>query len=458
MKRRVAVTGLGVVSSIGADVEEFWHACLCGKTRVEAIPERWLAYSDFTSRVWSPLPEPDYSAFGIGRIERMQHDPTALLAMVTAFQALAAAGLTCELRDEKRNTYTVRGIDPARAGIVLGTGIGGVSSLLSSFLFQALSRPKEALGEIRECLRDTEPSRALDLLDACEQRMRIPGRMNAFAVPMAMPNAGASALSIKLSLVGPHHTYCAACASGTVAIGHGYRAIASGSSDLVLAGGVEYLDDGYGGIFRGFDLARTLTRESDPERASRPFDRNRSGFLFAQGGAAILVLEEAEHAKRRGAPLLAEVAGFAETSDAFNVMLIEPDGRQITRTIAGAIADAGLRPEEIDYVNAHGTGTLANDEIEAAVLERIFGARPLVNSTKSLLGHTLGASGALEAAVTILSLNRRSPTPAATWTSRSRRSTSYAAWRSIRCAPPCLNPSPSAATTRRSYSGALPEL
>jgi 3-oxoacyl-[acyl-carrier-protein] synthase II len=404
MKRQVAVTGLGVVSSIGADVEEFWHACLCGKTRAEAIPERWLAYADFTSRVWSPLPEPDYSAFGIDRIERMQHDPTALLAMVTAFQALAAAGLTCELRDEKRNTYRVQGIDPARAGIVLGTGIGGVRSLLSNFLFQALSRSKETLREIREGLHDAQASGALD---ACLERMRVPGRFNPFAVPMAMPNACSSALSIKLSLVGPHHTCCAACASGTVAIGQGYRAVASGSSDLVLAGGVEYLDDDYGGIFRGFDIARTLSRESDPERASRPFDRGRSGFLFAQGGAAVLVLEEAEHARRRGAPVLAEVAGFAETSDAFNAMLMEPAGEQIARTLADAIADAGLQPEEIDYVNAHGTGTLANDEIESAVLERMFGTRPLVNSTKSLLGHTLGASGALEAVVTVLSLQRK---------------------------------------------------
>lgn len=407
MKRRVAVTGLGVISSIGVGAEEFWRACLQGTTRVEAIPQKWLAYSDFTSQLWSPLPEPDYSAFGIGRIERMQHDPTALLAMSTAFQALASAGLACELRDEKRNTYTVQGIDPERAGIALGTGIGGVSSLLANFLVQAVSRPREMLREIRAGLGDAEPARVRELVEACEQRMRSSERMSPFAVSMAMPNACSSALSIKLSLVGPHHTYCAACASGTVAIGHGYRAVASGRSDLVLAGGVEYLDDGYGGVFRGFDIARTLTRESDPERASRPFDRNRSGFLFAQGGGAMLVLEEAEHARRRGAPLLAEVAGFAETSDAFNVMLMEPEGRQIARTIAGALADAGLRPDEIDYVNAHGTGTLANDEIESAVLERIFGARPLVSSTKSLLGHTIGASGALEAAVTVLSLNRK---------------------------------------------------
>ncbi|HEX3551616.1 MAG TPA: beta-ketoacyl-[acyl-carrier-protein] synthase family protein [Thermoanaerobaculia bacterium] len=409
MRRRVAVTGLGVVSSIGQSVEELWRACLAGESRVETIPESWLAYADFASRLWSPLPEPDWDAWGLGRIERLQNDRTALLAMVAAFQALEAAGIPRELRDEKRNTFGLEGFAPERTGVSLGTGIGGISSALRSTLHQALSRPKESLRGLRGRLGivgAAEPG-ALELLDTTEKRLLAPARANPFAVAMTMPNTATSALSIKLSILGPQRTHCAACASGTVAIGHGYRSIAAGETDLVLAGGVEYLDDDYGAIFHSFDLARTLVRGEEAQRANRPFDRARSGFLFSQGGGAVLVLEELEQAQGRGAPVLAEVAGFAETSDAYNLMVMEPEGRQIARAIAGALADAGLRPEEIDYVNAHGTGTLANDETEAAVLARTFGSRPLVNSTKSLLGHTLGASGALEAVVTVLSLQHQ---------------------------------------------------
>jgi len=404
MRRRVAVTGLGVVSSIGNSVEDFWRSCLEGATRVEPIPPAWLSYSQFASRLWSPLAEPDYEAYGLGRIERLQNDRTALIAMAAAFQALEAAGIAREMRDEKRNTFALRGIEPERAGISLGTGIGGVSSLVGYFLHHALTRPKASLREVEKSLTEAE---ARERLAECERLLQAPPRDNPFAVAMAMPNTAASSLSVKLSLVGPHRTHCAACASGTVALGHGYRSIASGETDLLLAGGVELLDDPYGSIFHSFDLARTLVRGEDPERANRPFDRERSGFLFSQGGGAVLILEELERARGRGAPVLAEIAGFAETSDAHNLMVMEAGGSQIARAIDNALADAGLRPEEIDYVNAHGTGTQANDEAEAAVLGRIFRSRPLVNSTKSLLGHTIGASGALEAVVTVLSLKHQ---------------------------------------------------
>ena len=410
MRRRVAVTGLGVVSSLGDGVEAFWRACLAGETRVAPIPESWLAYADFASRLWSPLADPDWDAYGLGRIERLQNDRTALLAMAAAFQALAAAGIGREVRDEKRNTFALcGGVAPERTGVSLGTGIGGISSALRSTLHQALTRPKGALRGLCGRLGDAEPNALMELATT-ERRLVAPARANPFAVAMTMPNTATSALSIKLSIVGPQRTHCAACASGTVALGHGYRSIAAGETDLVLAGGVEYLDDDYGAIFHSFDLARTLVRGTPgdpPERANRPFDRARSGFLFSQGGGAVLVLEEMERARGRGAPCLAEVVGFAETSDAYNLMVMEPEGRQIARAITDALADAGVRPEEVDYVNAHGTGTVANDETEAAVLAQIFGPRPLVNSTKSLLGHTLGASGALEAAVTVLSLQHQ---------------------------------------------------
>src|SRR3954454_22109534 len=185
MRRRVAVTGLGVVSSIGNGVGDFWRSCLAGATRVEPIPPAWLAYSQFASRLWSPLAEPDYDAYGIGRIERLQNDRTALIAMAAAFQALEAAGLAREMRDEKRNTFALPGVEPERAGISLGTGIGGVSSLLGNFLHHALTRPKASLRQVRDQLRDrlgATEAEARDLLAECEQRLQAPPRDNPFAV------------------------------------------------------------------------------------------------------------------------------------------------------------------------------------------------------------------------------------------------------------------------------------
>ncbi len=236
----------------------------------------------------------------------MQNDRTALIAITAAFQALEAAGVGREVKDEKRGTFALArtgGLAPERAGVSLGTGIGGISSALRSTLHQALARPKESLRELRGRLGDAG---ALEALEAIERRLQAPSRANPFAVAMTMPNTATSALSIKLSLVGPQSTHCAACASGTVAIGHAYRSIATGDLDLVLAGGVEFLDDDYGAIFHSFDLAHTLTKGEDPQRANRPFDRARSGFLFSQGGGAVLVLEEMERAQERGAPILAE--------------------------------------------------------------------------------------------------------------------------------------------------------
>jgi 3-oxoacyl-[acyl-carrier-protein] synthase II len=196
-----------------------------------------------------------------------------------------------------------------------------------------------------------------------------------------------------------------ACAAGTVAVGNGFEAVRDGRVAIAVTGGSEYLYDEHGHIFRGFDVAGTLVRNCEnPARANRPFDQERSGFLFSQGGAAVLVLEELEHARRRGAPIIAEVAGYAETFDAYSIMSLAPGGVQIERMLRAALANAGVDPNEVDYINAHGTGTENNDRTEAEVIERMFGGRPLVNATKSLLGHAIGASGAIEALVTALTL------------------------------------------------------
>lgn len=418
MRRRVAITGIGLVTAIGDggngshgshETSGFWEACLRGASRVEPVPAAWRAQAELTSQLWSPLPELDLASYEITRLECLQQDTSALMAWMSAFQALRGAGLRWEPANAKRNTFQLPDVDSERVSVSLGTGIGGVSSLLSNYQCHVLGPPKAA---VEAMLRETSGNDSGSA--AGLERLRgllapSASRMSPLAVPMAMPNNAAAALSIKLSLNGPSHTYCSACAAGTVALGEAFRDVREGRSDLALAGGTEYMDDSYGGLFRAFDLAKTLVRDTqgDPAKANRPFDRQRTGFLFSQGGAAVMLFEELEHARRRGAPVLAEVSGFAETSDAYNVVALDPGGRQIARAVQEALADAGLAPEEIDYVNAHGTGTLSNDETEAAVIGKIFGPRVLVNSTKSLLGHTLGASGAIEAAVTALSLHHQ---------------------------------------------------
>ena len=222
---------------------------------------------------------------------------------------------------------------------------------------------------------------------------------------MLMPNAIPAHIGLKYSIKGPNLSYSVACASGTVAIGHAFHAVRDGTVDMAIAGGSEFLDDYYGGIFHGFDIAKALVRNcDDPDTANRPFDVNRSGFLFSQGGAAVLLLEDLETAMARGAPILAEIAGYAETFDAHSVMNIAPNGLEIERMMNAALVDAGMSAADIHYINAHGTGTQANDVVESEVIERVFGRDVLVNSTKSLIGHTIGASGAMEALVTVMSL------------------------------------------------------
>jgi len=229
---------------------------------------------------------------------------------------------------------------------------------------------------------------------------------------MYMPNTVAAALGIHFSLRGPNHTYCQACASGTVAIGEAFRAVRDGEVDAAVAGGSEYFYDHHGYLFLAFDVAGTLVRHcDDPDGANRPFDKRRSGFLFSQGASAILTLEPLEEAVERRAPVIAEVMGYAESFDAYNMMAMAPGGEQIEQMIRASIEDAGLAVDDIDYVNAHGTGTMSNDEIEADVLARIFGRKPLINATKSLIGHTIGASGAVEAAVLALSLHHQTTHP-----------------------------------------------
>lgn len=405
MRRRVVITGLGLISAIGQNPDEFWKNCLEAKTRVERIPEHWLHYGDFHSQIWSPLPPIAYSAYGIGRIEEKQLDPSSLVGLACSFQALDSAGLEYTLLDQKRNTYSIPLLDKERAGVFMGTGIGGLGTFASCYSYHLLLRQKETLVKAGAQLGDHPVS---GILKQVQDKMIYPRRFNPFGVAMTMPNACSANIGIKFNLHGSNNAYCAACASGTVAIGHGFKAVRSGELDAALVGGVEHLSDEYGGIFAGFDTVRALANANeDPDKANRPFDRDRTGFLFSEGGGAVFVIESLEHAQKRGAKIYAEIVGYGETCDGFNIMMMESGGGQITRMLRLAFADAGISSEEIDYINAHGTGTRLNDETETAVIEQVFGKRVLINSTKSLIGHTLGASGAIEALVTALSIHHK---------------------------------------------------
>jgi 3-oxoacyl-[acyl-carrier-protein] synthase II len=388
--RRVAITGAGVVTSLGTEIETFWRHCLEGRSVVAEVPAAWTRHSPLRSRVWSPLGDWERETPLMTRIERKQLDPAGRIGLLAAEAALGQAGLPLESADPRRNAYRLSGVDGDRAGVFLGTGVGGLHSCLESSRFIVLDQPRrEASVEVAAVLDE----------------LAIPRAFNPFSVAMTMPNAAAAALSIKLGLHGPCRTFAGACAAGTVALGHAFRAVRQGECDLAIAGGVEFLSDPFGCAFRGFDAVGALAAGPLPaDEINRPFDRGRSGFLFSEGGGAVLVLEDLESARRRGADILAEVVGYGETADAHHLMGMAPEGRQIRRAIQLCLGDAGLEPSDIGYVNAHGTGTAANDDVEARVLAALFPHRPRVNSTKSLLGHTLGASGAVEAVVTALTL------------------------------------------------------
>jgi 3-oxoacyl-[acyl-carrier-protein] synthase II len=404
-RRRVAVTGLGLVTSLGSDLPVFWRRCLAGEAEVHPVPAAWSTYGPLRSQIWSPLGAWERSTPLLGRLEIRQLDPASRIALLAAASALDHAALSPVVADPKRNGFRLEGIAAERSGVYLGTGVGGLQTCLESGRFLAFDRGRRRLREIAAGLRAEGTTEAAGEIEAELERLPLPQLFNPFSVAMTMPNASAAALSIKLGLNGPAVTVAAACASGTAALGQAFRAIREGQCDFALAGGTELLSDPYGCCFRGFDALHVLaTGDRPPDEANRPFDEGRTGFLFGEGGAALLVLEELESARRRGAPIRAEIVGYGETSDAWSVMAMEPEGRQIRRAIEEALADAGLDAGDIGYVNAHGTGTPANDPLEAGVLAQVFPHRPQVNSTKSLLGHTLGASGAIEAAVTVLSL------------------------------------------------------
>ncbi len=387
----VVVTGIGLICGLGQDTDTVWRRMLNGDAVAAPIPDHWWQYADYDSRYWAPLPELDLESLGMIRLDRLRLDPVSMLSLGAARAALCNAGLS---PDANIDGPRIPGFDPARIGVFAGTGIGGIDTTLRTHLYHATSRLRgELAGHV-----DVGIGEPLS-------RLTLDRRFNPLAVTMLMPNAVAAVPGVRLGVRGPCRTLTQACSSGTAAIGAALAAIRSGEVDIALAGAAEYLFDDYGSIFRCYDITGAMTTGFDePSEANRPFDERRTGFLFSQGGAAMLVLERASTAHHRGVEPLAELVAYAESFDGHNLIAMRADGSGIRAMLDAMLTATRIRPQAIDYINAHGTGTPMNDRIELEVLAEIFGERPLINSTKGLIGHTIGASGAIEAAVTALSI------------------------------------------------------
>lgn len=366
----MVITGLGAVTPLGIGVRALWEGLLAGRSGIRPIT--FFDTTGYTSKIGGEVPEFDYTRW-VSKREANRMDRFALLAIAAAREALDDAGIRLRDRGGELEGHLVpENVDPERFGCFCGTGIGG-------------------LGEFEEQHR-----RLIE---------KGPSRVSAFTIPKLMANSASGELSILFGMSGPNESVVTACASASHSIGEALLAIRRGAADLMLAGGSEASITPLG--VAGFCALKALsTRNDEPERASRPFDRDRDGFVIAEG-AALLVLEELEHAKRRGAKIYAELLGYGASADAYHITQPCPDADGAVRAMSAAMKDAGLSPEDIDYVNAHGTSTQYNDRIETLAIKKVLGERAYriaVNSTKSMIGHTLGASGGIALVVTALSI------------------------------------------------------
>jgi 3-oxoacyl-[acyl-carrier-protein] synthase II len=356
-KRRVVVTGMGTLNPIGKTLDEYWDGLIEGRSG--AAPLEGIDASRLVTKFACQVKDFEAARY----MDRKLAQRTARftqLALVASEQAVADAGLKVD--DE----------DPFRVGVEMGTGIGG---------FEIMTRD------------------AATFLNG--------GRLQPLYATMVIPNIAAAQVAMHLGLKGPNSTTVTACAASTQAIGNAMRIIQRGDADVMVAGGAEASLCEVG--IASFNAIKALsTRNDDPERASRPFDKDRDGFVPGEG-AGTLVMEELEHARARGARIRGEVIGFGVTNDAFHAVAPDETGSAPARCMTNALADAGITTEQIDYVNAHGTSTPLNDAAETRALKMALGdcARSVpISSTKSMIGHLLGAAGAVEAIATLLSMER----------------------------------------------------
>ncbi len=358
-RRRVAVTGLGAVTPLGEDVGSTWEAMLSGRSGIGPITlfDATGYRTTIAGEVEGWEPENHFDRRELRRLDRFSQ-----FFLVAVRQALEQGGLSYEETDPAA----------ARAGVVVGAGFGGMGSF------------------IQEIVTLTEKG---------------PDRVSPTGVPRVIPNMAAGLASIEHNLLGPVSCVVTACSASANAIGDGAELIRRGAADVVVAGGSEAAITTFG--IATFAQARALsTRNDEPERASRPFDADRDGFVMGEGGAA-LILEDLDHAQARGAPVLAELTGYGMSADAYHITLPRPGGAGAARAMVNAYEDAGLTPSDIGYINAHGTSTEANDATETAAIRIAMGelAHSIpVSSTKSMTGHILGGAGAVEAMACIMAL------------------------------------------------------
>lgn len=357
MKRRVVVTGLGAVTPVGIGKETFWSAMCAGKSGASRVSR--FNIDDYPTQIGAEIKDFEPHDY-IDKKEARRMDRFGQFAVAAARLAVEDATLDTER------------LERDRAGVSIGSGIGGIITI------------EEQIAVLNE---------------------KGPRRISPFFVPMLIANMASGYVSIEFGLRGPNLTVVTACATGTHSLGEAYKAIQRGDVDLMLAGGTEAAFSPI--AFAGFCAMRAMsTRNDDPEHASRPFDRDRDGFVMGEG-AGVLVLESLEHALGRGAKIYAEVVGYGLSGDAYHITAPDPDGSGARRCMSMALADAGLAPEIMDYINAHGTSTDLNDKTETAAIKAVFGEHAYklaVSSTKSMTGHLLGAAGGVEAIACVLAM------------------------------------------------------
>ena len=357
---RVVITGMGMVTPLGAEIDTVWQNLIAGKSGI--APITFFDATDFSTRFAGEVKNFDASGY-LERKDSRWMDRFTQLTVVAGDKALVDAGLTPQ-------TFPV---DPERIGVVIGSGQGGL-----------------------EVIQDG--------VTALVQRG--PRRVSPFFVPGSIVNMASGALSIRYGTLGANHCVVSACATGVGAIGDGYHMIRRGDADMAIVGGVEAAITGIG--MAGFCSARAMSaRNDDPEHASRPFDADRDGFVMAEG-AAVLILETLEGALNRGARIWAEIGGVGLASDAYHITNTHPEGRGAIGAMRNAIRAAHATPDQVGYINAHATSTEIGDAGEAKAINTFVGGRRVpVSSTKSMTGHMLGAAGAAEAAFTVLALHHQ---------------------------------------------------
>ena len=352
MKRRVVITGLGLLSPVGNDVATTWRALLDGANGVGPITQ--FDTTNFPVKFGCELKGFDPLQY-MDRKEVKRNDVFTQMALAASVQAMADAG------------FSEGGYDPENTGVIIGSGIGGL--------------------KVFEAQHDV-------------YRERGPGKISAFFIPMFIPDMAAGIVSIRFNAKGPNYATVSACATSAHAIGDAYRTIQYGDADVMITGGSEAAITPM--AIGGFANMQALSENNeDYQHASRPFDKNRDGFVMGEG-AGIVILEELEHAKRRGARIYGEVAGYGMTGDAFHITQPAPEGEGAQRSMRRALRDAGIEPTDVQYINAHGTSTPYNDLNETKAIKAVFGEHAYklhVSSTKSATGHTLGAAGGLEFAI-----------------------------------------------------------